>query len=122
MSLRLSVRLQFHGLVTATTAYMIKDPCHLLCSMEPCKDISVLFCSVGGLDYGTVRTGAFMGLQLLSNAEESLSRQSSYRVPAWPSHDGLENGDSHHAIGLSSPHDVHVLTQHCCVGMSFVAP
>ena len=63
-------------------------------------------CSVGGLDYGTVRAGAFMGLQMLSNLEDSLSRQSSYSpMAAKISRSALESGSAHHAIGLH-----HVLT------------
>ena len=57
-------------------------------------------CSVGGLDYGTVRAGAFMGLQMLSNLEDSLSRQNSYSpMAAKIGHSALENGNAHHAIG-----------------------
>ncbi len=58
-------------------------------------------CSVGGLDYGTVRAGAFMGLQMLSNLEDSLLRQSSCgSVTAKANQSSLENGIAHHAIGL----------------------
>lgn len=56
-------------------------------------------CSVGGLDYSTVRTGAFMGLQLLSNLEDTLSRQSSWRGPVKADHGADENGNAHCAIG-----------------------
>lgn len=68
-----------------------------------CKyDIMALLCSVGGLDYGTVRAGAFMGLQLISNLEDSLSRQSSFREAARAGLGGAENGDSHQAVGAVS--------------------
>ena len=56
-------------------------------------------CSVGGLDYGTVRAGAFMGLQLMSNLEDSLTRQSSFQEAGRTRQDDVENGDSHQAIG-----------------------
>ena len=39
-------------------------------------------CSVGGLDYGTVRTAAFMGLRLLSEAADTLQRRGSHCLPA----------------------------------------
>ena len=56
---------------------------------------------MGGLDYGTVRAGAFMGLQMLSNLQDSLSRQSSYSpMAAKIGCSALENGNAHHAIGL----------------------
>lgn len=38
--------------------------------------------SVGGLDYGTVRAGAFMGLRMLSSLASELQRQGSYQSPS----------------------------------------
>ncbi|BDA43718.1 probable galactokinase at C-terminar half [Coccomyxa sp. Obi] len=38
--------------------------------------------SVGGLDYGTVRAGAFMGLHMLSGLASDLQRQGSYHSPS----------------------------------------
>lgn len=60
-------------------------------------------CSVGGLDYGTVRAGAFMGLQLMSNLEDGLSRQSSFREAARPCRESMENGNSNQALGAAPP-------------------
>lgn len=38
--------------------------------------------SVGGLDYGTVRAAAFMGLRMLSGAAAKLAAQGSLCAPA----------------------------------------
>ena len=54
----------------------------------------VVACSVGGLDYGTVRTGAFMGLRLLSETADALQRLGSYRGPVKPHKPGLANGQA----------------------------
>lgn len=43
-------------------------------------------CSVGGLDYGTVRAGAFMGLRMLSTLADTLERQRSYDSPSKARH------------------------------------
>ena len=64
-------------------------------------------CSVGGLDYGTVRAGAFMGLQMLSSLEDTLSRQSSYTGASRLDRSALGNGCAQqNAIGVPS--------QNCC--------
>ena len=44
-----------------------------------------------------------MGLQLMSNQEESLSRQSSFREAARTRPEIVENGNSHQAIGAALP-------------------
>lgn len=64
-------------------------------------------CSVGGLDYGTVRAGTFMGLQMLSSLEDTLSRQSSYTGASKLDRSALANGlTQHQAIGVQLCNDV----------------
>ena len=57
-------------------------------------------CSVGGLDYGTVRAGAFMGLRILSSLADQLQRQGSYTSPSKPrASNALANGPNCSPIG-----------------------
>ena len=65
----------------------------------PVTRLHSVLCSVGGLDYSTVRTAAFMGLRLLSEAADTLQRQGSHRLPPQqaprtPANNGACNGDA----------------------------
>ena len=49
---------------------------------------------MGGLDYGTVRTGAFMGLRMLSNVADARQRTDRpHTSPAKPRAPALANGN-----------------------------
>lgn len=60
-------------------------------------EVGLWACSVGGLDYGTVRAGAFMGLRMLSEVADARHRPGSHRssAAAKPHSPGLANGGVH---------------------------
>lgn len=63
---------------------------------------------MGGLDYGTVRTGAFMGLRMLSGLADQLQRQGSYTSPSKPrASTTLTNGPGCSPIGKLLAHESH---------------